>query len=177
MVALAATAAVLVPVALTVPRDTRRVRPSRSEARISAVASTGSRERPRAREKTLVEPPGITASIGRCGAGPFSSRPLTTSFTVPSPPTEIDDVDAVGGRLGAELPRVAAVGGLDDVELELAGQGTDQHVAHPGVVLVAAGLTTTSARMTARLTSGGRSTCRTASARPAHRPARVISPS
>ena len=68
-------------------------------------------------------------------------------------PDRHHEVDALGGGLGAELARVPPVRGLDDVELQLAAEGSDEHVAHLGVVLVAAGLTTTSARMTARLTT------------------------
>ena len=43
-----------------------------------------------------------------------------------------DDVQAVEGGLAGELRGVAAVGGLDDVELDLAGQGVGEDVARPG---------------------------------------------
>jgi hypothetical protein len=147
------TGASLVPDALTVARETRRVRPARSESRISAVASTGSRERPSAREKTFVDPPGTTASIGRCGAGPFSSRPLTTSFTVPSPPTDTTRSIPSAAAMAASsrpCPRWEVWTTSSLSSLANAPTSTSRIFA---VVLVAAGLTTTSARMNARLTS------------------------
>ena len=42
------------------------------------------------------------------------------------------DVEAVVGRLGGKLDSVAAVGGLDHVELHLAGQRVRKHVARLG---------------------------------------------
>src|SRR4051794_16279452 len=144
-----------VPVALAVPRDTSRVRPARTESRISAVASIGSRDRPRAREKTLVEPPGTTASTGRCGAGPFSSRPLTTSLTVPSPPTETTrSMPSVAAwpPSSAACPRCAVSTTSSFSSLARAPTSTSRILA---VVLVAAGLTTTSARMATRLSRRG----------------------
>ena len=129
-------------------------RPAR-ESRISAVASTGSRERPSAREKTLVEPPGTTASIGRCGEGPFSSSPLTTSFTVPSPPTETTrsmPSAAAWAPSSPAWPRCAVSTTSSLSSLARAPTSTSRILA---VVLVAAGLTTTSARMASRLTTRG----------------------
>jgi hypothetical protein len=40
------------------------------------------------------------------------------------------EVHALGGGLRAELAAVATVAGLDDVQLQLAGEGADQDVAH-----------------------------------------------
>ena len=59
-----------------------------------------------------------------------------------------DEVDPVGGGLRRPGPGRARGTGLDDVQLDFAGQGADQAVRIVAVVLVAAGLTTTSARMT-----------------------------
>src|SRR4051794_23058448 len=144
-----------VPEALAVPRDTSRVRPARTDARISAVASIGSRDRPSAREKTLVEPPGTTASVGRCGEGPFSSSPLTTSFTVPSPPTETTrSMPSAAARApsSAAWPRCEVSTTSSLSSLARAPTSTSRIFA---VVLVAAGLTTTSARMDPRLATRG----------------------
>ena len=126
------TGAVLVPVALAVPRETSRVRPARSESRISAVASTGSRERP--------ERPG--EDVGRAARDDGQHRQVRRRPVAQQPVDDLvdgavaadghDDVDAVGGRLGAELAGVPAVRGLDDVELELAAEGADEDVAHLG---------------------------------------------
>ena len=123
-------AASSVPDALAVPSDTSRLRPARSEARISAVASTGSRDLPSARENTLVDPPGNGGEHRQVRGGALLQQPVHHLVDGSVAADGHDEVDALGGRLCAELSRVTAVAGLDDVQLELAGQGTDQHVTH-----------------------------------------------
>ena len=131
------------------------MRPARSESRISAVASTGSRERPSAREKTFVEPPGTTASIGRCGRGAVLQQPVDDLVDGAVAAQGHDEVDAVGGGLGASsraCPRWAVSTTSTLSSLARAPTRTSRILA---VVLVAAGLTTTSARMAVRLATRG----------------------
>ena len=107
---------------------------SRSASSIAPVASTASFGRPRARAKTLVEPPGTTARRGRrSGSGPWCSRPLTTSLTVPSPPRAT--TSSMSSESAARRPRSRACprySVVDDLELHLAGQGVDQDVTGAG---------------------------------------------
>ena len=89
------------------PRPIVRSVRSRSASRIAPVASTASFGRPRARAKTFVEPPGTTARRGRrSGSGPWWSRPLTTSFTVPSPPRAT--TSSMSSESAARRPRSRA---------------------------------------------------------------------
>ena len=90
----------------------------------------------------------------RLREGPACSSPLTTSFTVPSPPSETTRSIAVVRRLRCELAGVPPVARSRATStfssLARAPSSTSRVLA---VVVVAAGLTTTSARMTVRLTS------------------------
>src|SRR4051812_863215 len=100
------------------------------------VASIGSGLMPSARANTLAEPPGTTPTAGAGPPGPASPRiPLTTAFTVPSPPWTIslDGVAAVvgvrDGQRGAALQRVG-----EQVTPRRSGRRRvgvhDQHGAH-----------------------------------------------
>jgi len=82
----------------------------------------------------LVEPPGTTPRSGRRPSAGTSadSMPLTTSLTVAVAAERDDEVEAVLGGAARELGGVAAVGGLADLGVELAGQGVGQHVARAG---------------------------------------------
>ena len=127
-------AASSVPDALAVPSDDRAGCGRRAAtSRISAVASTGSRERPSARENTLVEPPGTTASVGRCGRrARRSSSPLTTSLTVPSPPratTRSMPSAAARAPSSRACPRCAV---STTSTLSSLPRAPTQHVAHLG---------------------------------------------
>jgi hypothetical protein len=64
--------------------------------------------------------------------GPLLQQPVDDLVHRAVPAHGDDHVHAVGGRLGGDLARVAAAGGLDHVDLELPAQGADQDVAHPG---------------------------------------------
>ena len=97
-------------------------------------------------------PPGRRRASAGAAPGPFSSRPLTTSLTVPSPPTETTrsmPSAAAWAPSSRAWPRWAVSTTSSFSSLARAPTRTSRILA---VVLVAAGLTTTSARMAARLT-------------------------
>ncbi len=74
------------------------------------MAAVGSAATPTARAKTFVEPPGTIASIGESAPAPPDSSPLTTSFTVPSPPcttTRSTRSSAALAARSAACPRAA----------------------------------------------------------------------
>ena len=123
------------------PRPTSRLRPEPSACRTWAVASTGSRGMPRARAKTLAEPPGTTASAGPSGAR-CPRAPDRAAGALQHPVDDLVDgavaavrdqqLDAVAHGLRGRLGRVAAVAGEQDLQLELARERVRQDVAAGG---------------------------------------------
>ena len=94
------------------------------------VASIGSGLMPSARANTLAEPPGTTPTAGAGPPGPASPRiPLTTSFTVPSPPCTISTSTPVTCRVTGDLDGMAAVVGVRDRQLHAALQRVGEQVA------------------------------------------------
>lgn len=137
------------------PRPTVRSRSSRSASSRAPVASTASFGRPRARAKTLVEPPGTTARPGRRESGPRCSRPFTTSLTVPSPPRattmSMSSLSAACLPRSRACPRYSVVTTSSFISLANAWIKTSRVRA---LVVVAAGLTTRSARMRCSVPTG-----------------------
>src|SRR5215218_1291378 len=145
--------AVVAPRTLAVPSEMRRVRPARSESRTSRVAVSGSPARPSARENTLVDPPGTTASGGTCSPGPSCCRPLTTSLTVPSPPrASTTSTPSTHALRASSLPWPRWVVSASST-CSSPARVVSTRSRTPRLVVVAAGLATTSARMAVRLAS------------------------
>src|SRR3954468_2854603 len=142
-----------------------RCRPSRNPARIAPVPSTQSRGRPSARAKTLVDPPGTTASAGSASAGvvvrPASTRsaaikPLTASLTVPSPPSVTTTSTPLSAALrvsAVACPRRRVYSTLRSTSLRSARTNTSRVRS---LVVVAFGLTTSNARMRGTVPGGRR---------------------
>ena len=108
--------------------------PSRSASSRAPVASTASFGRPRARAKTLVEPPGTTARPGqalRVGAVVQQTVDDLVDRAVAAEGHDQVDVAALRGLPG-QVPGVPAVLGGDDLQLQLAGERVDQDVTGAG---------------------------------------------
>ena len=153
-----------IPAVNTAQRSTQSIRPIRrhgapprcapSRSISWLVASIGSELMPSARANTLAEPPGTTATAGRvpaagrCGPG-VPSSPLTTSFTVPSPPCTM--ITSVPSRLAASAISMAwprrSVGVT--VSVTRLSRAWASRSRPAGVVDVAFGLTISTARTTA----------------------------
>src|SRR5882757_3927526 len=126
----------------------RRCSSSRSTSWL--VASVGSGLMPRARAKTLAAPPGTTPTAGPFSAGwPLTQSPrmpLTTSFTVPSPPCTITaSIPSRAASLAISMawPRWSVCA---TVRLTRLSSACASRSRPAGVVEVAFGLTISTAR-------------------------------
>ena len=77
-------------------------------------------------------PAGTTASAGRPSCGPGVQQAVDDLVDRAVAAEGDDDVEAVERGLVGQLDGVAAVGGLGDVELDLAGEGVGDDVAGAG---------------------------------------------
>ena len=131
------------------PRSTPRRRPAaRSPARRWAAAAT-SRGAPRVRATTFALPAGRTPTAGSPAPGPRCSTPVTTSLSVPSPPsarTASRPSSAAWRESCSASPR-AVVSATSS--LQVAARTWTATSRRPRVAPVATGLTTSSARTTA----------------------------
>ena len=113
------------------------------------VASMGSGLIPSARANTLADPPGTTPTAGasECGTPPHPPRmPLTTSFTVPSPPCTISrsmPSRAASRAISMAWPRLSVCATVSLTRLSSAWASRSRVAA---VVDVALGLTISTAR-------------------------------
>ena len=104
--------------------------PSRSASSRAPVASTASLGSPRARAKTLVEPPGTTARPGRSlRIGAVVQQAVDDLVDRAVAAEGHDQIDVVALRgLPAQVARVPAVLRGHRLQLHLTGQRVDQHV-------------------------------------------------
>ena len=114
------------------PSPIRRPRPARSASRIAPVASNGCTGSPSARTKTLVEPPGTTASAGSPGRGPVGEQPVHDLVDGAVAAEGDDQVEPLPRGADGERGGVAAVAGLHHLDLQLAGQRPREHLAAAG---------------------------------------------